>query len=971
MEVRRCVNCMEELGAPGGPICPHCGYDQQKEQENLYGLKRNTILKGRYLVGNMLGQGGFGITYIGFDLVLNIKVAVKEYFPMGSVIRDNSQSNRLVWGTTQNSQEQWRSGCDSFLKEARRMAKIDTIPEIVRVRDTFMENQTAYIVMDFVEGRTLKDRLIKEGIMAFPDCLNLLHPLMESLDKVHRIGLIHRDISPDNIMLTEDGGIRLLDLGAAKDMSVAPHASTQLVTKRGFSPIEQYMETGKVGTWTDVYALCATIYYCITGKLVPEALDRMMKDTLDLNVPVKEPLTEEQKAVLRAGLAVKPEERIQTVGELLERLEGGGAREKQPESPGEPQQKQPEGTGEPRQKQPEDSGKLQQKQPEDSGEPQQKQPDGIAQGFAESPEQPEAGKKRQLPAGKKRIVRWLAAAIAAVCVVVGIVLIWGGGQKLQVVRLGNSATNIYNGGGHALIEEEYEYFLDAYLNLYVCEYDMQDETFYVDESKLLQEDATYINVGKESVYFCKPYEGTDGIWKMDLDGSNAEPLLSGNYITCLFYAELSDDSEALYFLDVSDDRERQYLYRYDIESGEKEEVLGDSVGWFNLYGEYIYYTDARRNWISLCRCDLQGEDSEVLDDSDPYMGGFIADEKIYLYSFETNAITVCNLEGEKIEVLDNLGMAEDSYLFAYGNGYLYYENGADGSLHRMQLNTSQDEVVLENRHITMACFNADNLWLMEAGRGDESGSFLGAYLCYKDGTGLLPVIGAEVTDDGLVYEIGAEGVTITGYAGKSNHILIPYSIHGAPVTGWDEDIFPEDALLYAYALEEEFQYEETEDGAVITGYSGEVLGELSRIAIPDTLGGMPVVAIGGSAFEESELHGIMLPDTVVAIEERAFYNAQNLDYIELSENLTYIGERAFAFTTGLRDIEFPETLREIDYRAFYYCGLDGVFIPEGVETIGKSAFADSLNLIAVQLPQSCAYEEDSFEGIPGWGISFY
>lgn len=317
MYVKRCVNCMKEIE---GAECPYCGFCEDREKQDANVLKWNTILHGRYLVGKVLGQGGFGITYVGYDLVLNIKVAIKEYFPMGHVSRNMEYSNQLQWNTSQASQIQWKVGCENFLKEAQKMAKIDSIAEIVRVRDTFFENNTAYIVMDFVEGQTLKAWLKAHGLMNLPDCLKLLEPLMEGLARVHEQGMIHRDISPDNIMILPDGKVRLLDFGAAKDTTVNQNGASQLVTKRGFSPTEQYLEDGNIGSWTDVYALSATIYYAVTGKLVPESVGRAINDNLRMEPDPSKGLTAEVIAVFRDGLAVSEKDRIQTMTELLDRF---------------------------------------------------------------------------------------------------------------------------------------------------------------------------------------------------------------------------------------------------------------------------------------------------------------------------------------------------------------------------------------------------------------------------------------------------------------------------------------------------------------------------------------------------------------------------------------------------------------------------------------------------------------------------
>ena len=323
MLVKRCPHCMADLKEYDDGPCPVCGFDQDAVPQPEEAMPRNTILHGKYLVGDVLGQGGFGITYIGFDLSLEIKVAIKEYYPTGAVSRREGQSS-LVWNSSNLSRGYRQNAYDDFLKEARKMARMDLIPSIVRVRETFLENETAYIVMDYVEGETLKTRLKRDGVMKFSDCLALLRPMMEDLDKVHAQGLIHRDISPDNIMIRPDGKVKLLDLGAAKDLTLQKEGTSQLVTKKGFSPPEQYMDGGKIGPWTDVYALCATIYYVCYGKLTPPALERMFTDGLTFEIAGKEPLPEMVIAALKRGLALQPGERTQSVAQLLSELENPG-----------------------------------------------------------------------------------------------------------------------------------------------------------------------------------------------------------------------------------------------------------------------------------------------------------------------------------------------------------------------------------------------------------------------------------------------------------------------------------------------------------------------------------------------------------------------------------------------------------------------------------------------------------------------
>lgn len=322
MDTLYCANCMHQL-PPGQTFCPACGCDTSAHNNMIFGLKPNSKLHNRYIVGKILGQGGFGITYLGFDTLLAVKVAIKEYYPSMIASRDNRRSNSPVWSTSDNSRQEIENGKNSFLREARKMAKVDTIPEIVRIRDMFAENDTAYIIMDYVDGITLKEYISKNGPMNIAKCLSMLEPLMKGLEKVHYAGIIHRDISPDNIMLCPDGSVRLLDLGAAKDIhavGIDRSHDSRLVAKKGFSPIEQYRSDGQIGPWTDVYSLCATIYFCITGRYVPDAIDRSISDTLSFGSTLKQQLTPSQLATLKAGLAVNSEERIRSIGELIYRM---------------------------------------------------------------------------------------------------------------------------------------------------------------------------------------------------------------------------------------------------------------------------------------------------------------------------------------------------------------------------------------------------------------------------------------------------------------------------------------------------------------------------------------------------------------------------------------------------------------------------------------------------------------------------
>ena len=315
METEYCPKCFQKLNKPETKrLCPNCGFDFAANPQPQNALPWHTVLHDRYIVGRVLGQGGFGITYIGFDTNLQCRVAIKEYYPQGVVFRDASQSHSLTWSTSQKE-----SGCESFLREARKMARIGNIPGIVRVIDTFTENDTSYIIMDYLDGVTLRQYIRANGPMTFARCIEMLHPLFGAIDELHAKGMIHRDISPDNIMIRDNGTVWLLDFGAAKDIAGgAGGESSVVVARSGFSPSEQY--SGKnVGPWTDVYALCATMYYCVSGRTLPDASERVQDDSIQWE-PVRVP--EDIQETLRNGLSMRYSDRIQSVSELARRLDG-------------------------------------------------------------------------------------------------------------------------------------------------------------------------------------------------------------------------------------------------------------------------------------------------------------------------------------------------------------------------------------------------------------------------------------------------------------------------------------------------------------------------------------------------------------------------------------------------------------------------------------------------------------------------
>ena len=283
-------------------------------------LRPGTILNDRYLVGGCLGQGGFGITYVGRDLKLDMRIAIKEYYPTGYANRSTLVSNNITVIDTSNASV-IRDGIQKFLSEARILARFDAEPGVVSVRDFFEANQTAYIIMEFLDGKDL-GMILNERLFRADEIFHLMEPVMNTLEKIHSVNIIHRDISPDNLMLLNDGSLKLMDFGSARLVDYSDRRSLSVVLKAGFAPEEQYRSKGIQGPWTDIYALCATIYKCISGITPDDALDRGYQDTTRWPSEMQIPISPRQEAALKKGMAFRPEERFQNIAELRQALAG-------------------------------------------------------------------------------------------------------------------------------------------------------------------------------------------------------------------------------------------------------------------------------------------------------------------------------------------------------------------------------------------------------------------------------------------------------------------------------------------------------------------------------------------------------------------------------------------------------------------------------------------------------------------------
>ena len=286
-------------------------------EKNSYSLQRNTGLIGRYVIQKVLGQGGFGITYLGIDKLYGNKVAIKEYYPQKIAMR-KAQYEDVVTVTSIEEKNNYDKGKKRFLDEAQVMARFNKNEGIVKILDFFEANNTAYIVMEYLEGITLKQYLGKYGVLQFRNLIEMMLPLLEALIEIHSQGLIHRDISPDNIMVQHNGKLKLMDFGAARDYTESGNKSLTVILKPGYAPPEQYQTHGVQGPWTDIYALCATIYKCLTGITPPDAIARVMDDKFKEPDQLDGKLSPDIKKILWKGMNIFPEERYQDIGEFGE-----------------------------------------------------------------------------------------------------------------------------------------------------------------------------------------------------------------------------------------------------------------------------------------------------------------------------------------------------------------------------------------------------------------------------------------------------------------------------------------------------------------------------------------------------------------------------------------------------------------------------------------------------------------------------
>ena len=317
-----CSSCFEPCS--GGTKCPNCGWDPGNPGfQSSQALQNGSILNGAYIIGKVLGQGGFGITYLAWDISSGRKVAIKECFPGTPRVERLANGFDLVTsGQSPEEKGEFERAVSKFIQEASTLAQFYGEPTIVEVLGLFRANKTAYMIMEYLDGHTLGEEIRKNKKLSPERVMEVALSVSKALSVIHGQGVLHRDISPDNIYITRDGSIKVLDFGTARDISGNRTMTVNL--KHGYAPLEQYLGKNQ-GPWTDIYSLGATMFRALTGKMPPRADERKMGDDSLLLGILDQELSGRMKLVVRKALAVEIDERYQNIFDFVEVLSNGEA----------------------------------------------------------------------------------------------------------------------------------------------------------------------------------------------------------------------------------------------------------------------------------------------------------------------------------------------------------------------------------------------------------------------------------------------------------------------------------------------------------------------------------------------------------------------------------------------------------------------------------------------------------------------
>lgn len=312
-----CPSCFMPLS--GSSVCSHCGRDYLKDKQFSGTLPPFTLLNNRYLLGRVLGKGGFGVTYVAKDIVKNKICAIKEYMPSEFSMRDGASMN--VIPLSERANRVFLHGRDKFIEEVKTLITLINNPFVVDIWDYFEQNNTAYFVMEYLGGGDLR-KMAKEngGKIDLETAQMVFVTVASALIEIHKMNILHRDLSPENIILS-NGRVKLIDFGAARNYVRAQNTGMSILLKPGFAPPEQYNQKGVHGPWSDVYALCATYYTLVSGKPLVDALYRFRGQQQPSLYSLGCPVTKKMSDVIERGMELDYRRRYKDFKALLDDLD--------------------------------------------------------------------------------------------------------------------------------------------------------------------------------------------------------------------------------------------------------------------------------------------------------------------------------------------------------------------------------------------------------------------------------------------------------------------------------------------------------------------------------------------------------------------------------------------------------------------------------------------------------------------------
>lgn len=315
--MKLCMGCMEQI-EDHLTVCPHCGFNETTLRQASYYLDPGTIIGGRYILGRVLSYGGHTVSYLGMDAKIDRKVIIKEYLPSDFSTRSAGEKEVTIYSG--DGQIQFEKGLTNFLNEANRIQHLQDTEGIAQIYDCIAENDTGYVISEYVEGRTLKEVLDSGKKYSSKEAKSFIKKILRGLAQVHKLNIVHCDISPETIMITDSGEIKLLDFGATRYVTTANSKSLSIILKRGYAPEEQYRSRGIRGPWTDVYALGAVMYRMITGIVPQESVERVLTDELKEPSKLGVDILENTENALMNALNVYKEERTPSAEAFLKEL---------------------------------------------------------------------------------------------------------------------------------------------------------------------------------------------------------------------------------------------------------------------------------------------------------------------------------------------------------------------------------------------------------------------------------------------------------------------------------------------------------------------------------------------------------------------------------------------------------------------------------------------------------------------------